>query len=171
LPVAYGTALRMMYTIGKIKAGDKVLILARRAGWAYAAQLAKNAGCEVIACASSPEKLERLRALGADVLIDYTKQDYVKLVYEKYGKPHRRRFTGGVDVVVNYTGGDTWVPSLKVLHRQGKALPGAPLRGSIPARIGASSGLSSCRCWLQRLAARGAGRSWWSWSGKARSSR
>ncbi len=38
------------------------------------------------------------------------------------GKPHRRKFEGGVDVVVNFTGGDTWVPSLKVLHRQGKVL-------------------------------------------------
>jgi NADPH:quinone reductase-like Zn-dependent oxidoreductase len=123
LPVAYGTALRMMYTIGKVKAGDKVLILGASGGvGTCCVQLAKNAGCEVIACASSPEKLERLKGLGADVLIDYRKQDYARLIYEKYGKPHRRRFTGGVDVVVNYTGGESWVPSLKVLRRQGKLL-------------------------------------------------
>jgi NADPH:quinone reductase-like Zn-dependent oxidoreductase len=123
LPVAYGTALRMMHTIGKVKAGDKVLILGASGGvGTCCVQLAKNAGCEVIACASSPEKLERLKGLGADVLIDYGKQDYARLIYEKYGKPHRRRFTGGVDVVVNYTGGESWVPSLKVLRRQGKLL-------------------------------------------------
>jgi len=123
LPVAYGTALRMMYTIGKVKAGDKVLILGASGGvGTCCVQLAKNAGCEVIACASSPEKLERLKGLGADVVIDYGKQDYARLIYEKYGKPHRRRFTGGVDVVVNYTGGESWVPSLKVLRRQGKLL-------------------------------------------------
>jgi len=123
LPVAYGTALRMMHTIGKIKAGDKVLILGASGGvGTCCVQLAKNAGCEVIACASSPEKLDRLKKLGADVLVDYTRQDYVKLIYEKYGKPQRRKFTGGIDVVVNYTGGETWVPSLKVLHRQGKVL-------------------------------------------------
>jgi alcohol dehydrogenase len=123
LPVAYGTALRMMYTIGKVKAGDKVLILGASGGvGTCCVQLAKNAGCEVIACTSSPEKLERLKGLGADVLIDYAKQDYARLIYEKYGKPHRRRFTGGVDVVVNYTGGESWVPSLKVLRRQGKLL-------------------------------------------------
>ena len=46
----------------------------------------------------------------------------MKWVYETFGKPHRRRFEGGVDVVVNFTGGDTWVPSLKVLHRQGTLL-------------------------------------------------
>ena len=123
LPVAYGTALRMMYTIGKVKAGDKVLILGASGGvGTCCVQLAKNAGCEVIACTSSPKKLELLKGLGADVLIDYDKQDYARVVYEKYGKPHRRRFTGGVDVVVNYTGGESWVPSLKVLRRQGKLL-------------------------------------------------
>src|SRR5215472_4689994 len=66
LPVAYGTAFRMMYSIGKVKAGDKVLILGASGGvGTCCVQLAKNAGCEVIACASSPEKLGRLRTLGA----------------------------------------------------------------------------------------------------------
>jgi alcohol dehydrogenase len=46
----------------------------------------------------------------------------VKWMYSKFGKPHRRSFEGGVDVVVNFTGGDTWVPSLKTLHRQGRIL-------------------------------------------------
>ena len=40
----------------------------------------------------------------------------------QFGKPHRRSFEGGVDVVVNFTGGDTWVPSLRVLNRGGKVL-------------------------------------------------
>ena len=70
LPVAYGTALRMMYTIGRVKAGEKVLILGASGGvGSCCVQLAKLAGCEVIACSSSsPEKLERLKALGADHL-------------------------------------------------------------------------------------------------------
>jgi alcohol dehydrogenase len=123
LPVAYGTALRMMVTIGQVKAGEKVLILGASGGvGTCCVQLAKLAGAEVIVCASSAEKLARLRDLGADHGIDYAKEDFVKWVYGKYGKPHRRRFDGGVDVVVNFTGGDTWVPSLKVLHRQGRIL-------------------------------------------------
>jgi NADPH:quinone reductase-like Zn-dependent oxidoreductase len=85
-------------------------------------QLAKLAGAEVIVCASSAEKLVRLQDLGADYGIDYSREDFVKWVYAKYGKPHRRRFDGGVDVVVNFTGGDTWVPSLRALHRQGRLL-------------------------------------------------
>jgi len=123
LPVAYGTALRMMHTIGKIERGERVLILGASGGvGTCCVQLARLAGCEVIACASSASKLERLRALGADHLIDYTKQDFVKFAHEKWGKPHRRKFEGGVDVVVNFTGGDTWVPSLRALHRQGRLL-------------------------------------------------
>jgi NADPH:quinone reductase-like Zn-dependent oxidoreductase len=123
LPVAYGTALRMMHTIGKIQKGERVLILGASGGvGTCCVQLARLAGCEVIACASSESKLQRLRELGADHLIDYTQQDFVKYAYDKWGKPHRRKFEGGVDVVVNFTGGDTWVKSLRALHRQGRLL-------------------------------------------------
>ena len=41
---------------------------------------------------------------------------------EKYGKPQRRNYEGGVDVVINFTGGDTWAPSLKCVKRGGKIL-------------------------------------------------
>jgi len=102
------------------EAVETAIKAARR--WAYERKGVPRDGAEVIVCASSAEKLARLRDLGADHGIDYAKEDFVKWVYGKYGKPHRRRFDGGVDVVVNFTGGDTWVPSLKVLHRQGRVL-------------------------------------------------
>jgi 2-desacetyl-2-hydroxyethyl bacteriochlorophyllide A dehydrogenase len=123
LPVAYGTALRMMYTIGDVQRGDKVLILGASGGvGTCAVQLAKRVGCEVIACASNQGKLDRLAAIGADHLINYVEEDFMKAVWEKFGKPHRRRYEDGVDVVVNFTGGDTWVKGLRVLHRGGKVL-------------------------------------------------
>ena len=84
--------------------------------------LAKARGCEVIACASTEEKLSRLKEIGADHGINYVEEDFAKWVFANFGKPHRRRFENGVDVVVNFTGGDTWVPSLRVLHRAGKVL-------------------------------------------------
>lgn len=123
LPVAYGSAYRMMMTHGKIKAGEKVLILGASGGvGSCCVQLAKMMGCEVVACGSTPEKLAALRALGADHVIDYKAQEFTKAVYELYDKPHRRFYTGGVDVLVNFTGGDTWVPSLRCLKRGGRML-------------------------------------------------
>ncbi|MFM0740217.1 zinc-binding dehydrogenase [Paraburkholderia xenovorans] len=126
LPVAYGTALRMMSSVGQIQPGERVLILGASGGVGVCAvQLAKQAGAEVIACAGSATKAEQLRALGADHVILYTEQDFVKAIHEQFGKPARRRGAakpGGVDVVVNFTGGDTWVRSLKCLRIGGRIL-------------------------------------------------
>jgi NADPH:quinone reductase-like Zn-dependent oxidoreductase len=123
LPVAYGTAHRMLITHKTVKAGDRVLVLGASGGVGTGCVLlAKMLGAEVIACASSVEKLERLKAMGADVAIDYTKTDWSKWAVETYGKPQRRSYDGGVDAVVNFTGGDTWVPSLRCLKRGGKLL-------------------------------------------------
>lgn len=125
LPCAYGTALRMMYTNGAVKAGEKVLILGASGGVGVCCvQLAKLAGAEVIAAAGSAEKEERLRSLGADRTINYRETDFAKEIYAAYGKPSRRGegTTRGVDVVVNYTGGDTWVKSLRVLRVGGRLL-------------------------------------------------
>ena len=123
LPVAYGTAHRMMFTNGWIKAGEKVLVLGASGGvGTCCVLLAKMAGCEVVVAASSDDKLRRLQELGADWGIDYSKQQFEKAIWERYGKPHRRTYDGGVDVVVNFTGGDTWVPSLRALKRGGRLL-------------------------------------------------
>jgi len=123
LPVAYGTAHRMLITHQTVKPGEKVLVLGASCGVGTGCVLlAKMLGAEVIACASSNEKLARLKAMGADEVIDYTKTDWSKWAVEKYGKPQRRTYDGGVDVVINFTGGDTWVPSLRCLKRGGKLL-------------------------------------------------
>ncbi len=123
LPVAYGTAHRMLVTHNTIKKGDRVLILGASGGVGTGCVvLAKMLGAEVIACAGSAEKLERLKALGADHVVDYKTTDFSKWAVEKYGKPQRRTHEGGVDVVINFTGGDTWVPSLRCLKRGGSLL-------------------------------------------------
>jgi NADPH:quinone reductase-like Zn-dependent oxidoreductase len=123
LPVAYGTAHRMLITHNTVKRSDKVLILGASGGVGTASViLAKLLGADVIACASSEEKLLRLKNLGADEVVDYTKVDWLKWAIEKYGKPQRRSYDGGVDVVINFTGGDTWVPSLRCIKRGGKLL-------------------------------------------------
>jgi alcohol dehydrogenase len=116
LPIAYGTAYRMMITRGHVQPGETVLILGASGGVGTGCvQIAKNLRAVVIACASSAEKLRRLKELGADHVIDYTKEDFSKRAWEITGKK-------GVDVLVNYTGGDTWVPSLRTLARHGRLL-------------------------------------------------
>ena len=123
LPVAYGTAHRMLITHNTIKKGDRVLVLGASGGVGTGCViLAKLLGAEVIACASSEDKLERLKALGADEVVNYKTTDFSKWAVEKYGKPQRRSYEGGVDVVINFTGGDTWVPSLRCIKRGGKLL-------------------------------------------------
>ena len=79
-------------------------------------------GAEVIACASSADKIQRLKDLGADHVINYKETDFSKWANEKFGKPQRRSNEGGVDVVINFTGGDTWAPTLRCVKRGGKIL-------------------------------------------------
>jgi alcohol dehydrogenase len=123
LPVAYGTAHRMLITHKTIKAGDKVIVLGASGGVGTGCVLlARMLGAEVIACASSEDKIKRLKALGADHVINYKETDFSKWAVERYGKPQRRTYEGGVDVVVNFTGGDTWAPTLRCVKRGGKIL-------------------------------------------------
>ena len=134
LPVAYGTAHRMLITHNTVKAGDRVLILGASGGVGTASLLlAKQLGAEVIACAGSDEKTAQLKALGADHVVNYKTTDFSKWAIGQYGKPQRRSNEGGVDVVVNFTGGDTWVPSLKCLKRGGTLLVCGATAGHAPA--------------------------------------
>jgi alcohol dehydrogenase len=123
LPVAYGTAHRMLITHDTVKKGDRVLILGASGGVGTGCIiLAKHLGAEVIACTSSPEKMQKLKELGSDEVLNVKDTDFSKWAVEKYGKPQRRSYDGGVDVVINFTGGDTWHPSLRCLKRGGRLL-------------------------------------------------
>jgi NADPH:quinone reductase-like Zn-dependent oxidoreductase len=123
LPVAYGTAHRMLITHDTVKQGDRVLVLGASGGVGTGCViLAKHLGAEVIACTSSAEKMAKLKALGADEVLNVKEVDFSKWAVEKYGKPQRRSYDGGVDVVINFTGGDTWHPSLRCLKRGGRLL-------------------------------------------------
>jgi alcohol dehydrogenase len=114
VPINYGTAHRMLHTIGAIRPGELLLVLGASGGVGVACvQYGKLAGARVIAAAGSAEKCERLRALGADDTIDYGKEDFSRRAWQLSGKR-------GVDFVVNYTGGETWNASLKTLRKGGR---------------------------------------------------
>ncbi len=116
LPIAYGTAWRMLRTRGRVRPGEHILILGASGGVGTACvQIAKMAGCVVYAAASTDDKLARLRALGADHLINYRNGDFDREVWRLTNKR-------GADVVVDYTGAETWVRSLRSLGRGGRLL-------------------------------------------------
>jgi len=116
LPVAYGTAWRMFHERATLEAGETVLILGASGGVGNAAvQIAKNAGARVVACTSSVEKGERLRELGADYVINTSETNFSREAWTLTEKK-------GVDVVVNYTGGETWVPSIRALRKHGRLI-------------------------------------------------
>lgn len=122
LPLAYGTAHRMLITQGRIVRGEKVLILGASGGVGVACvQLAKLLGAEVVACSSSAAKMRALAALGADHVVDYTREGFFEAVKRIYGKP-RVTGGGGVDVAVNFTGGDTWRDTQRVVSHGGRIL-------------------------------------------------
>lgn len=122
LPLAYATAHRMLVTRGRVQAGERVLILGASGGVGVACvQLAKLLGAEVVACASSASKIARLEALGADHCINYLETRFLDGIRERYGKP-RITGEGGVDVAVNFTGGDTWTDTQKCVRVGGRIL-------------------------------------------------
>lgn len=122
LPLAYGTAYRMMMTRGQVRAGERVMVLGASGGvGAACVQLAIMLGAEVLAFAGSHAKLERLTALGATHVGNYSERPFLETVKDIYGKP-RINGSGGVDVAVNFTGGDTLPATQRCVKMQGRIL-------------------------------------------------
>jgi len=80
-----------------------------------AIQIAKLAGCTVYATSSSEAKLEKARALGADVTINHKTMEIDKAIWELTGKR-------GVDVAIDHVGKDTIAKSVRALRRGGRLL-------------------------------------------------
>jgi alcohol dehydrogenase len=120
LPVAYGTSHRMVITRGRVAEGETVLILGASGGVGTSSlMLCKMLRATVIAAAGSADKCRRLEELGADETIDYSTTDFVAHCRERTGSLFSG---GGYDVVVNFTGGDTWARSLRCVKAGGRVL-------------------------------------------------
>lgn len=125
LPCAALTAWNALAVSGRLKPGETVLTLGTGGVSIFAVQFAKMFGARVIATSSSDEKLERLRALGADETINYrTREDWDAAVMELTGKR-------GVDHVVEVGGSGTLARSLNAVRIGGHiAMIGALSAGS-----------------------------------------
>ncbi len=131
LPVAYGTAHRMMFTRGGVAEGESVFVLGASGGvGTCCVLLAKMAGAKVVAAAGSAEKCEALEELGADLTVDYSTTDIAKFTKEQTGSLFSG---GGWDVVVNFTGGDTWPQTLRMVKMGGRLLTCGATAGYDPA--------------------------------------
>lgn len=136
IPVTFGTAHDCLFEFGRMKKGETVLVQAGASGVGVAAiQLAKRAGAGLIlATASSDERLEKLKRLGLDHGINYTRDDVVKEV---------KRLTDnkGVDVVVDSVGGSTLQGSINSLAYRGRvSMVGAAGREPMVVDVGSMMG-------------------------------
>lgn len=104
----WATALAALWPLGEIKAGETVLVHAAAGGVGQAAvRLARHYGAHVVATAS-PAKHDAVRALGADEVLDSTRPDLGAAL---------GRLAGGVDLVLESVGRDTFETSLAVTKR------------------------------------------------------
>jgi NADPH:quinone reductase-like Zn-dependent oxidoreductase len=125
-PLVFLTAWRALITRGQVRPGEDVLILGASGGVASAAiQIGKLAGANVYAVTSSPEKMEKARALGADWTVDRTRENWSKAVYEA---TNRR----GVDVVLENVGAATWFDSLRSAKKGGRIVTYGATSGPQP---------------------------------------
>ncbi|MCG8603827.1 zinc-binding dehydrogenase [bacterium] len=114
IPLVFLTAWHMLVERARIKPGETVLVLAAGSGVGSAAiQIAKLFNANVIATAGSEPKLKKAKELGADELINYEDDDFLKAV---------RELTGGrgVDIVFEHVGKSTWQRSIRALMKGGR---------------------------------------------------
>jgi len=125
-PLVFQTAWRMLVTRADVEPGEAVLVLGASGGVGHAAvQIADYAGAEVIATASSDEKLAFAEEIGADHTIDYEAENFASAVREMTGKR-------GVDVVVDHIGAETWQDSLASLAKGGRLVTCGATTGPNP---------------------------------------
>ena len=125
-PLVFQTAWRMLIHRGKLEPGEKVLVLGASGGVGHAAvQVAKYAGAEVYATASTDKKLEYAEEIGADHVINYAEEDFAAKIKELTGKR-------GVDMVVDHIGEATYPDSLKSLAKGGRIVTCGATTGPNP---------------------------------------
>jgi NADPH:quinone reductase-like Zn-dependent oxidoreductase len=118
VPISGATALQALTDHGRLKPGQRVLVIGASGGvGSYAVQIAKALGAEVTGVASTA-KLDLVRSLGADHVIDYTRDDFAgsgqnyDLILDIAGNPDLRRLrraltpTGTAVIVGGEDGGD-----------------------------------------------------------------
>ncbi|HEX8682685.1 MAG TPA: NAD(P)H-quinone oxidoreductase [Ardenticatenaceae bacterium] len=114
IPEVWLTAYSNLIEIGRLQPGERVLVHAGGSGVGSAAiQLAKWRGASAIFSTASGGKLERVRELGADTVIDYREENFAdRILDETDGE--------GVDIIVDFIGAPYWDDNLRALALWGR---------------------------------------------------
>lgn len=142
IPEAYLTAYLNLFELGRLQRGETVLIHAGASGVGSAAiQLAKSAGARVFTTASSAEKREFCRSIGAELAIDYRAEPFADAILAATDGR-------GVNVIVDFIGAPYWNDNLKTLAAGGRLL--------LVGFLGSASGdLNLAPVLMKRLTVRG----------------
>ena len=110
------TSWHMLVGRAKIKPGQVVLVMGGSSGVGiFGIQIAKLYGCTVIATAS-PEKLEKLKELGADYTVDHRKEDWNKEVFKISKELAKKKGDApGIDIIFEHIGGSHFNKELTLL--------------------------------------------------------
>ena len=112
--VCFGTAWNMAVSLGRLRAGETVLVNAAGSGVGSASiQIAKLHGARVIASAGSDEKLAKAIEIGADQVVNYTRQSIAREI-------PRLTDGAGVDLVIESVGGTVLTDSIDALRPAGR---------------------------------------------------
>ena len=113
-PIAFGTVEHMLFDNAKLQPGETMLVQAGGSGiGTVAIKMAKAMGCTVITTVGDDAKAEKVKALGADHVINYRTERFETITRKLTGKK-------GVDVVFEHVGGEGFNGSLLVLKRGGR---------------------------------------------------
>jgi alcohol dehydrogenase len=113
-PIAFSTVEHMLFDNAKLEAGETILVQAGASGiGTVAIKMAKAIGCTVFTTVGDDAKAEKVKALGADHVINYRQDRFEPVVRKATAKK-------GVDVVFEHTGADTFNGSLLCLKRGGR---------------------------------------------------
>lgn len=115
-PLVSVTAWHMLYTLAELQPGEEVLIMGAGSGVGHIAiQMAKLAGARVLTTVGSDDKVAKALALGADEVINHTREQVNQRVREL---THRR----GVDVVLEHIGPEVWGQCVDSLAKGGRLI-------------------------------------------------
>ena len=122
LPETVFTVYANVFEHGALKAGERLLLHGATSGIGVAAiQMAKAAGAHVIATARGADKAAQARALGADIAVDTTKQDFGAIA----------KAAGGIDVALDMVGAPVFEATLDALNPGGRIVYIAALGGPL----------------------------------------